>query len=114
MEFLKARLFDGDVNIIFTGDCYFFFQGFYGVICIAQRDVKQSLSNSGKEFWHEKFTLYAGNRNGDIEIECFELAKKIIKKYDQKYVKKTFEFEEIVTDLNKCLVTVSYDLNRFG
>jgi len=115
MEFYKTKLFDGEVNVLFTGPNYFFFHGFYGVICIAERVDEVELSNkSDAQEWKTKFVLYSGHKHGDIEKECFALAKRIIKKYDQKFVKKTFEFEEVVTDLNKCQVSVSYDLNRFG
>ena len=115
MEFLKTRLWNGDVNVLFTGENYFFFHGFYGVICIAQRVEEVELSNNPEtDEWKTKFVLYSGHRDGNIERESFELAKKIIKKHDQKYTKKKFEFEEVVTDLKKCHVTVSYDLNRFG
>lgn len=115
MEFYKTKLFGGEVNVLFTGTNYFFFHGFYGVICIAERVDEVELSNpSDAKVWKSKFVLYSGHRHGDIEKESFALAKTIIEKYDQKYVKKTFEYEEVVTDLNKCLVEVSYDLNRFG
>lgn len=113
MEFYKTKLFGGEVNVLFTGPNYFFFHGFYGVICIAERDEEIELSNNDGE-WKTKFTLYAGHKHGAIEKECFALAKKIIRKYDQKHVRKTFEFEEKVVDLHKSLVTVSYDLNRFA
>lgn len=115
MEFYKTKLWDGEVNVLFTGPNYFFFHGFYGVICIAERVDEVELSNSADaQEWKSKFVLYSGHRDGDIEQECFALAKKIIEKYDQKFVRKTFEYEEVVTDLNKCLVKVSYDLNHFG
>jgi len=110
MEFYKSKLWDGEVNILFTGPNYFFFHGFYGVICIAERKDEDV---ADKENFHTKFVLYSGHRDGTIARECFDLAKRIIKKYDQKFVPKTFEFEEVVTDLNRCLVTVSYDLNHF-
>ena len=113
MEFYKTKLWDGDVNILFTGKNYFFFHGFYGVICIAERDEDVELSNSGDKVWNTKFTLYSGHRDGEIEKECFALAKKIIEKHDQKYIKKNFEFDEVVTDLNRCIVKVSYELNHF-
>ena len=115
MEFIKTKLWGGEVNVLFTGPNYFFFHGFYGVICIAQRVDDVELSNpNDASVWKSKFVLYSGHRDGDIEKESFELAKRIIRKHDQKHVKKTFEFDEIVTDLNKCLVSVSYELNRFG
>ena len=115
MEFFKTKLFGGEVNVLFTGQNYFFFHSFYGVICIAERVDEVELSNpSDEQVWKSKFVLYSGHRDGNIEKESFALAKKIIEKYDQKYVKKTFEYEEVVTDLHKCLVKVSYDLNRFG
>lgn len=116
MEFYKSKLFGGEVNILFTGENYFFFHGFYGVICVAQRDEKYHFKNSGKENeqWREKFTLYSGHRDGNIEKESFALAKQIITKNERRFVKAEVEYEEVVTDLNKCLVTVSYNLNRFG
>ena len=114
MEFYKTKLFGGEVNVLFTGPNYFFFNGFYGVICIAERVDEVELSNPCSQVWKSKFVLYSGHRNGNIEKESFAMAKKIIEKYDQRYVKKTFEYEEKVVDLSKCLVTVSYDLNRFG
>jgi hypothetical protein len=115
MEFFKTKLFGGEVNVLFTGPNYFFFHGFYGLICIAQRNgVELSNKEDGTDKWKSKFVLYSGHRDGNIEKESFAMAKKIIAKYDQKYVKKTFEYEEVVTDLHKCLVEVSYDLNRFG
>lgn len=110
MQFYKTKLFGGEVNVLFTGPNYFFFHGFYGVICIAERKDEDVTDT---EQFHTKFVLYSGHRDGKIERESFELAKRIIQKYDPKYVKKTFEFEEVVTDLNKCLVTVFYELNRF-
>lgn len=115
MEFYKTKLFGGEVDVLFTGPNYFFFHGFYGVICIAERvDEEESSNELGTDEYKSKFVLYSGHKSGDIEVECFELAKRIIRKYDQKYVKKTFEFEEVVTDLSKCHVEVSYDLNHFG
>lgn len=115
MEFYKTMLFDGEVNVLFTGENYFFFHGFYGVICIAQRVIDSEwMRNNNVECRHEKFILYSGHRDGKIEREAFAMAKCIIEKYDQKHIKKTFEYEERVVDLNKCLVSVSYDLNRFG
>lgn len=115
MEFYKTKLWEGEVNVLFTGPNYFFFHGFYGVICIAQRVDEVELSNpQDNGQWKTKFVLYSGHRDGDIAKESFALAKKIIEKYDQKFVKKTFEFQEVVTDLKKCQIEVSYDLNRFG
>lgn len=115
MEFYKTKLFGGEVNVLFTGSNYFFFHGFYGVICIAERVDNTELSNqSDEQVWKSKFILYSGHRDENIEKESFALAKRIIEKYDQKYVKKTFEYEEVITDLRRCYVKVSYDLNRFG
>lgn len=114
MEFYKTNLFGGEVNVLFTGPNYFFFHGFYGVICIAERVDEVELSNpSGELILKSKFILYSGHRDENIEKESFALAKRIIEKYDQKYMKKTFEYEEKVVDLYKCLVKVSYDLNHF-
>ena len=115
MEFYKTKLFGGEVNVLFTGPNYFFFHGFYGLVCVAERvdDVELSNPSDTKE-WKSKFTLYAGSRQDNIEKECFALAKRIIKKYDQKFVSKTFVFEEVVTDLSRCHVSVSYDLQHFG
>ena len=86
MEFYKTKLFGGEVNVLFTGPNYFFFHGFYGVICIAERVDEVELSNpSDEQVWKSKFILYSGHRDGKIEKESFALAKQIIEKYDQKY-----------------------------
>ena len=59
MEFFKTRLWDGEVNVLFTGSNYFFFNGFYGVICIAERVDEVELSNpSGEQVWKSKFLLW--------------------------------------------------------
>lgn len=115
MEFYKTKLFGGEVDVLFTGPNYFFFHCFYGVICIAERVFDEESSNqSDTDEYKSKFVLYSGHKNGDgIERESFNLAKRIIRKYDQKYVKKTFEFEEVVTDLSRCHVEVSCNLNHF-
>lgn len=115
MEFLKTKMFGGEVNILFTGQNYFFFHAFHGLLGIAERDdnVETSDANNSDQ-WHSKFTLYAGHRDYCYARECFDMMKRIIQKYDQKFTQKTFEFEEIETNLDKCLVSVSYDLNRFS
>lgn len=116
MNFFKTKMWGSDVNVLFTGPNYFFFHGFHGLICIAERndDVELQESNGNSNVWHSKFTLYAGHRDYDYAKECFEMAKRVIERYDQQHVKKVFEYEEIETDLNKCLVSVTYDLHRFG
>lgn len=113
MEFFKTKLFDGEVNVLYTGPNYFFFHPFYGVICIAERDYDGYDQSKPDAEWHAKFVLYAGRADDDIARDCFNLAKRIIRKYDQKFVRKKFEFKEVVTDMRKCHVNVSYDLNHF-
>lgn len=108
MEFYKTKLFDGEVNVLFTGPNYFFFHVFYGLICIAERDFDVEYTNGiDTDNWKTKFVLYADNRH-DIHKECFSLAKRIIRKYDQKYFRKQFQFEEVTADLSKWYFDVTY------
>jgi hypothetical protein len=101
MEFYKTKLFGGEVNVLFTEGNYFFFHKFHGLICIAERDFDVEYSNgTDTDNWVSKFVLYADDK-WDIQKECFEIAKRIIRKYDQRFLKKQFQFREVIADLDK-------------
>lgn len=104
IEFYKTKLFDGEVNVLFSEGNYFFFHNFHGLICIAERDFNVEYSNgTDTDNWVSKFVLYADDK-WDIQKECFEIAKRIIRKYDQRFFKKQFQFQEVIADLGKCPV----------
>lgn len=116
MEISKVKLYDGVCHVIFTGPNYFFFSPFYGYIAIAERTL-ESIHNIGtREDNLQEFVLYSGNSRfpDGIEKDWFELAERFIKKNEQKHLPTACKFERKTVDLNKCLVTVSYNLNRFG
>lgn len=116
MEISKIKLYDGVCHVIFTGPNYFFFSPFYGYIAIAERS-KESVENIGKrEDNLQEFVIYSGNTRfpDGIEKDWFEVAEEFIRKNEQRHLPTACKFEEKTVDLNKCAVTVSYDLNRFG
>lgn len=116
MEISRIKLYDGVCHVIFTGKNYFFFSPFYGYIAIAERS-EESIENIGtREDNLQEFVIYSGNTRfpDGIEKDWFALAEKFIRKAEQRFIPTACKFEEKVVDLNKCAVTVSYDLNRFG
>lgn len=116
MEISKIKLYDGICHVIFTGTNYFFLSPFYGYIAIAERS-KRSVENIGKRKNNlEEFVIYSGNTRfpDGIEKDWFAVAEKFIRKNEQRFLPTACKFEEKTVDLNKCAVTVSYDLNRFG
>ena len=108
MEISKIKLYDGVCHVIFTGPNYFFHSSFYGYIARAER-LASADGNT------EEFVIYSGNARfpDGIEEDWFALAEKFIKRNEQRFLPKTCKFERKTVDLNKCLVTVSYDLDRF-
>lgn len=116
MEISKTKLYDGVCHVIFTGPNYFFFSPFYGYIAIAERSL-ESIGNIGtREDNLQEFVIYSGSTRfpDGIEKDWFELAERFIKKNEQKFLPTACKFERKVVDMNKCLVTVSYNFNRFG
>lgn len=84
MEFFKSKIYGGEVTAVFTGSRYFFFSGWYGLFCVAERvqEVEERDQTKGE------FVLYLeenGNRGGDWKAFA-ALAKKIINKSENKYI----------------------------
>lgn len=90
MEFIKCKMFGADVNVVFTGTCYFFFSEWYGLFCVAERvqEVEERDQTQGE------FILYLeenGNRGGDWKAFA-TLAKKIINKNENKFISREVSY----------------------
>jgi len=109
MEISKIKYGGSYIDVIFTGPCYFFFSSFCGYIAIAER-TEESIEKAGSG-WQE-FVIYSGNKRmpDGIEKDWFELAEKFIRRQECKFVKTKVNFIEKIADLDKCHVTVSYEL----
>ena len=91
MEFFKSKMYGADVNIVFTGARYFFFSGWYGLLCVAERvyEVEERDQTKGE------FILYLeenGSRGGDWKAFA-ALAKKIINKSESKYISREVSYK---------------------
>ncbi len=97
MEFIKAKLYGGDVNIVFTGPRYFFFSEWYGLFAVADRDEERSSTYEGF------FKIYVSNdkTRGGTPQEFSSFALKIIKKNENKYIEKKVEAETVLADVHK-------------
>lgn len=82
-------MYGADVNIVFTGERYFFFSGWYGLFCVAERVYEvQERATKGE------FILYLeenGNRGGDWKAFA-TLAKKIINKNENKFISREVSY----------------------
>ncbi len=97
MEILKTKFRGCEVSVLFTGSQYIFHNQFYGLLAVADRKGYKS----GEENY---FTIYYGNKQtvgGSLDGECcFLLAKKFIKKHENKYIEHNIFFEESKVDLD--------------
>lgn len=117
MQFYKTTINGSEVNVIFTGKNYFFHNSFFGWLCIAER-TEESYERAGVKDSLQEFVLYVGNRHCSGSTSCnnnevVKCAKRVIKKYENLYIRVPVRFNIIDSDLNKTLVEVSYDLNHF-
>lgn len=103
MEFFKTTLYNADINAIFTGSHYYFFSGWYGLICVAERDY--TAEDGGKC----KFTLYlAENRRSGGDWQAFaKVAKKIITKAENKYISRSVDYIVKFEDIERWAVEVT-------
>ena len=84
-------MYGADVNIVFTGERYFFFSEWYGLFCVAERvrEVEERDQTKGR------FVLYLeenGSRGGDRKAFA-ALAKKIINKSENKYISREVSYK---------------------
>lgn len=84
-------MYGADVNVVFTGARYFFFSGWYGLFCVAERvqEVEERDQTKGE------FILFLEENNshgGDWKAFA-ALAKKIINKNENKYISRAVNYK---------------------
>ena len=97
MEFIKSKLYGGEVNAVFTGSHYFFFSNWYGLFAVAERDEERE--RNGRSFF--KIYVSDGKARGGTPSEFSGFALKIIKKNENKYIEKKVEAETVLANVHK-------------
>ena len=94
MEITTMKWRGAEVHCLFTGNQYVFYNNFFGILAIADRDEM-----------NETFTVRYGNENlngcslgGDV---CALLAERFIRKNESRYISSETSFERKREDLRK-------------
>ena len=97
MEIFKITRNNCEVNVIFTGAQYIFWNGFFGLLAVADR----------KGYWDgacNHFIVRYGNKNalgssfgGDY---CLSMAKSFIRKNESKHIKVNTTFEAVKEEID--------------
>ena len=97
MEIYKTTRNNCEVNIIFTGAQYIFWNGFFGLLAVADR-------KGCREDECNHFIVRYGNKNalgssfgGDY---CLSMAKSFIKKNESKYIEANTTFEAVKEEID--------------
>ena len=95
----------GEIAVVFTGEHYFFKSNFCGLIAIAKRDFeKESNSPTGSSY----FDLYIGN-NYIEDCATQQLAKRYIRRNENKYIKKNTLFKTKHVKLESMYLSVKVE-----
>lgn len=96
MEIFTTKLQGVTVNVIFTGSHYYFHESFFGIFGVATRVLDAC------ELEDKKFHLLVGNiytiGYSSIEYAIERLMKRIINKWENKYVKRKIEYTVEIFD----------------
>ena len=82
MEFIKSKMYGGEVTAVFTGSKYFLFSSWYGLFAVAERNY--NAEGEGKA----EFTIFVDKdkyKGGDWQEFC-KVAKRVINKNESKYI----------------------------
>lgn len=106
MEIYKTTFKGAEVSVLFNGSHYFFHSSYYGVLAIAERDYKKDTGGTSH------FALTTGNRHADggrlSGSVVASLAKKFIRKAEQRFIKTDVTFDETSADLANGVITLGY------
>lgn len=102
MEFIKSKLYGGEVNIVFTGPRYFFISDWFGLFAVAERDEERS--NTYESFF--KIYVSDGAARGGTTSEFSSFALRVIKKNENKYIEKKVEAETVPADMHKWSISI--------
>lgn len=109
MELKKTTIKGREVYVIFTGDRYYFYSNYYGMLSVATR---QETSVANKEY----FTVYTGNRHTTGGQLCDSVIKTAVKRYinkeESQFISKTVIYRMADTiDLVDFTFTIDFKAN---
>lgn len=102
MEFIRTKINGGTINAIYNGGNYYFYSSWYGLVAIAARVTD-------KEF---NLTVDSGAARGGCPREWERMAKRVINKSENKYIKCTVSYNVTHGDLSQTRLNIS--VNSFG
>ena len=96
MKFLKARLYNADVNVVFTGKEYAFFNDFYGILCVAERDYDFQYAEENKGKVRFRLNLDMSRDRNNIADDVLRMVSKVINKVEKQFIVTKEVYYEIV------------------
>lgn len=91
MEFVRCKMYGADVTAVFTGQRYFFFSGWYGLFCVAER-VQEVEENDNTKAAFNLFVEENGDRGGAWR-DFVKVAKKVINTSESKYISREVSYK---------------------
>lgn len=106
MEFYKANVRNYEMNVVFNGSMYIFFNSYCGIAAVAERTTPNDKIASGEQSFKIKYgnEHLIGGSLGDGAIVPF--VKSFVSKHENKYIKKQVEYTEERCDLSKWYATI--------
>lgn len=92
--FTQAKIHGHQCTLIFTGSHYYLHSEFYGILGQATRDYNKESVSLKTGIGASHFTLEVGNHHYSWPSSAIATAfKKVITKYESKYIKKEVSYE---------------------
>ena len=106
MEFYKINARNYELNVVFNGKMYIFFNGWCGIAAIAERTTPADKIASGEE----NFNIKYGNEHltgGSLGYGAIlPHVKKFVNKCENKFLQKNVTYTEEYCDLSKWYATI--------
>lgn len=97
MEFIKTKINGATINAIYNGGNYYFYSTWHGLIGIATRVTD-------KEF---NLTVDSGAVRGGCPREWERMAKRVINKSENKYIKCAVSYTVMQADLSRTHLSIT-------
>lgn len=99
MEFNNIKINGSETTVIFNGARYFFYDNFFGLVCVAERDAENE----------NLFHISAGNDHtigATYQCGIIPAAKRFITKSENKWISKKVTFEETGKDVSDKYISI--------
>lgn len=97
MEFIRTKINGATINAIYNGGNYYFYSAWYGLVVIATRVTD-------KEF---NLTVDSGAVRGGCPREWERMAKRVINKSENKYIKCAVSYNVTQADLSRTHLSIT-------